>query len=341
MKWLKENFTSLVKICVLVIAFLMPITLLFFIWINYFRSYNHINDLITALESTTQQNIDLSNITQYFDSNLQFSFNIFISIIDIAIAVWLGLNIYNILSKNQITKLEEELTNTLATVRKEHINTLNILNEKIECVDMKVFKLDKAFLITSEKDLYRKVQYCQELIDKDPESRENYNLLGNQYYVSHDYKNALQNYERAIEVSKEYYLEAEFNCCECLINLGLYEDAILRLEKILEYNRSDFEVYLIIAEAYRRKGDYADAIKYNQKAEQLSDENYYVLNMYGSIYFDMGQSNDAEKYFKQTLSKMPDLEEAHYYLAEIYKNTDPTQSQHHRDLAHGYVPDKP
>ena len=47
----------------------------------------------------------------------------------------------------------------------------------------------------------------------------------------------------------------------------------------------------------------------------------------------------AKKYFERTIAEKPDFEEAHYYLAEIYKDNDEEKYNEHLKKSKGIVPD--
>ena len=113
-----SSFGEYAKLAVLIIAILVPVVIVVIIWVSHFSDQALLKSILFEIEKAGVDTADLAAIAKFLDSEIRTQFDICISLIDIAIAVWLGLNIYNLLSKNEIEQLKQDLENKLTTLEK-------------------------------------------------------------------------------------------------------------------------------------------------------------------------------------------------------------------------------
>ena len=86
-----------------------------------------------------------------------------------------------------------------------------------------------------------------------------------------EYEDALQEYDRAIEVDPEY-AEAYYGRGITYINIGYPEEAILDLDHALLLDPNNAKFYRALATAYFRKGDYKTFTQNIDKAREIEAE---------------------------------------------------------------------
>ena len=160
--WLEHNFSSIVKLSVIIIAFIMPILLLFLIWTNYNSTQHQLSELIDILKNTEGQSVNLDSIVNL---NGEFGFNIFISLIDITIAVWLGLNIYNSLKKDNFDDLERIIKDKCNEHEKLQMN-IGETGKKIEKVYQQHRALHNSYLLKAFDVNSNSAHYFYEMLQK-------------------------------------------------------------------------------------------------------------------------------------------------------------------------------
>jgi 4-amino-4-deoxy-L-arabinose transferase-like glycosyltransferase len=79
--------------------------------------------------------------------------------------------------------------------------------------------------------------------------------------------------------------------------------------------------YANIGFNYMKRGDYASALSYADKAHNVNPLNYSGILLKGRIYLEKNNIKMAEKNFKDTIEKYPYCVSAYYYLGMLYNNT--------------------
>lgn len=145
-----------------------------------------------------------------------------------------------------------------------------------------------------------------------------YNLMGVMYWYQSDYKNAINYYQKSVELLKEGLNDNEISNCYANIGLGYmmlsdYNNALenyqiaLDLRKKINNQKAILRLLLNIGNAYYYKGDYDLAvnsfIQSAQIAEQFNDSVTLsgAFNNIGNIYFDMEKLDKADEYFRKSL----------------------------------------
>ncbi|HEY7030736.1 MAG TPA: tetratricopeptide repeat protein [Thermomicrobiales bacterium] len=85
-------------------------------------------------------------------------------------------------------------------------------------------------------------------------------------------------------------------------------------------NPSDAASLALLANTLAQSGRLSEAIDYYEKALELDPENWTLRLDFARSLADGGKRNDAEFQFKKIVAGQPANYEAHYYLAELYRN---------------------
>ncbi len=95
-------------------------------------------------------------------------------------------------------------------------------------------------------------------------------------------------------------------------------EALLRQEA--EDNPDDAATLSLLANYLAQTGRLTEAITWYEQALALEPENWLVRLDFARSLADGEKRTDAEFQFKKIIEGQPDDEQAHYYLAELYRN---------------------
>jgi tetratricopeptide (TPR) repeat protein len=98
-----------------------------------------------------------------------------------------------------------------------------------------------------------------------------------------------------------------------LARYRLYDDAILHFEAALRANPDSDDVKFDLADAYFRKGAYAEAFDAAQKVSLTGQQDDAFLSLLGDIEAHVGQTGKAMDIFRNAISRNPDNDQ--YYLS--------------------------
>ena len=112
---------------------------------------------------------------------------------------------------------------------------------------------------------------------------------------------------KAIDVNDSNY-EAYYLKGRALINVGNYDDAIEELIKSLTIKTDFIDSWLLIGEANRLNLDFEDAISVYDRVLQDYEDSSDALKGKAMVYFDMGEYQNADEFFKKadSIDKLDD-----------------------------------
>jgi tetratricopeptide (TPR) repeat protein len=98
-----------------------------------------------------------------------------------------------------------------------------------------------------------------------------------------------------------------------LAQYHLYDDAILHFQTALRANSESDEIKFDLANAYFRKGSYAEALQAVQTISVEAQKDDSCLSLLGDIYAHMGQNTRSIEIFRDAIARNPDNDQ--YYLS--------------------------
>lgn len=104
------------------------------------------------------------------------------------------------------------------------------------------------------------------------------------------------------------------------------EDLIEEQMQVVEENPDDVDSVLLLANILGNSGRLNEAIPYYEQALDLAPDDASVRLDFARALADGGMQADAELQFERTLETKPDSQEAHYYLAELYMEWEPSRT---------------
>lgn len=137
----------------------------------------------------------------------------------------------------------------------------------------------------TKENIDKGIRYLTEVSQTNPE-KDNLDLLyrlGNLHYLVHEDGMAIQYWEKALQVNKQY--------------TPAYE-----------------KIGMVLLDS----GEYQDAREYFQKALNVESRNWKALYGMAEVQFNSGSKSTALQYYQQALSINPDHTPSRYQLAEIY-----------------------
>ncbi len=105
---------------------------------------------------------------------------------------------------------------------------------------------------------------------------------------------------------------------ESFLYLGIYDEAIKEFNKVLEMNSKNDIAYYGLANAFRRKKDYSNAIRNYRSALIVNPNNYNAIAKLGDLLIEVGQHNDAINVLKDGASKFPEERIIRFNLGMAY-----------------------
>lgn len=127
-----------------------------------------------------------------------------------------------------------------------------------------------------------------------------YYYIGQIYFKMDDYIKALENFEKAIEIDPTFawaYTQAGF----ALLEKRKYAEAISRFEKALEQDPEEYWAYMGLADVYRKRKQPKKQLEVILKAVELADSDSDVYNRLAIAYECNNMPADAEKAYLQAL----------------------------------------
>ena len=143
-----------------------------------------------------------------------------------------------------------------------------------------------------------------------------YRIGGEVYFQSGKYDEAVQIYDKAIQVNSSAEEVLLFNIGVCYRKQQKFEQAITHYEKYLEkipHLRS--EIYSSIGSSYREKDDFENAKFYFQKAIEENSENAFPYSELAEVYRLKKQYVDAVPYYRKMIQLDPNYEWAYIEFA--------------------------
>ena len=150
--------------------------------------------------------------------------------------------------------------------------------------------------------------------------------LADLYCQKNDYESAIQIYENLIEsvhpsevpdiklcLSNVFYKYGNY-----YHQLNRYQDAFSKFNKAIEYDGSNPEFYITIAELNYKIKNYGDAAKNYKIAISLDPKNSSYYLTIANMYYESGNILEAKKYYIETIQIDPESVVAHTKLGIIY-----------------------
>ena len=136
-------------------------------------------------------------------------------------------------------------------------------------------------------------------IEKYPDKKYLYNNRANAYKMMKEFNKALADYNKAIELDKNY-LSPYNGKTSLYLMQGRISEALMTADEILKINPKYAGAYNNKGSIYLYKNDIENALKNYKYAVTYEPENYYPAYYYiGGIYYGMGKYKEAVQNYEQ------------------------------------------
>lgn len=172
--------------------------------------------------------------------------------------------------------------------------------------------------VDERSSLSRQARTQQDLADltaqlqKNPDQPENLYLLAETYLKLGKLEEARNTLERLDQLSAGDY-RTQTGVGVLLARYRLYDDAIVHFKAALSSSPGSDDVKFDLADAYFRKGDYAQALEAAEQISTQGQQDSSYLSLLGDIDAHMGNTSDASEIFRDAISRNPDNDQ--YYLS--------------------------
>lgn len=159
-------------------------------------------------------------------------------------------------------------------------------------------------------------------------------LLGQAQFAANDFNAAVVTLRKAVDQNPKL-TEAWSLYGHALLNAGAENlaDAKAAFQHALQLDPNDFNANLLLGSVFRREGDYAQAMTYEENALRLRPASPEARFQIAALHAALGKFNDARKEFEQLEHDYPDFLEVHVQLAALYGRMNlPKESQHEREI---------
>lgn len=160
----------------------------------------------------------------------------------------------------------------------------------------------------------------QVLIDrifKAGESAEGHLLMGLAYMNGKDYRSAVTELARAVELNPDLP-RARAVYARALLSSGDQESAGREFQRALQLDPNDFEANLQLGGIRQRQQRYDEALMYLDRAAAVRPDDLAVHHAKASVYLGMGEPERALGLLEQVVKEAPDFVDAHVLLATTY-----------------------
>ena len=184
---------------------------------------------------------------------------------------------------------------------------------------------NRAFGLHKENKLDEAEVLYLEILDKNPEDAEVWNLLGMINLQKFKLSRAEEYIKKALSIKPNAYFYE--NLAKVYLEMEDAQKAIIIYSELLKYSPDNFNYVFNIASAYKVAGDIENAIKMYERAIEIIPENpdtYYNL---GLIYTNMSNPQKAVECYKNAIKYNPDDMETRYFTGLAYFRN--------RDYKHG------
>ncbi len=141
-------------------------------------------------------------------------------------------------------------------------------------------------------------------------------LLGNQFFNKGNLEEAFKRLSRAYNLNRNNE-DIALSLARILDKLGRSDEVISILTPFYSKENVKYDTYFLMGEAYRKKGDFPEAIKAYSSALSHYGHNINLLNVLGECYWQVKDFKNAKFYWGKSLELNPEQKDIRKKIDEI------------------------
>lgn len=164
-------------------------------------------------------------------------------------------------------------------------------------------KFEMALIDYHRGELSNAASYLNEIVNKIPFYGEVQLLLGDINFKKQNYRDAIENFDKAIEfgfMSKKTKYMIFFKRGTCLYNTGDYEDSRTDITAALKIRPGATSPLFLLSAILIKEENYKDALRTLHKLQKYNSKNSEIIYQIGSIYYKTGNDKYIA-YFERLL----------------------------------------
>ncbi len=165
-------------------------------------------------------------------------------------------------------------------------------------------KFAEALALINKRHFNDAKKIFSEILKNEPNNFAAYNNLGNIYFILGNLDSALQNYDNAIKLKKDF-ADAYNNKGNVLIKLNKKKDAIESYQKAIQFNKAHFQAYYNLGAALKEQKKYELAVENYKKAKKIKPDYLEVYIGLGNLYLEIKNNNLALECFEDAIKIKP------------------------------------
>lgn len=168
------------------------------------------------------------------------------------------------------------------------------------------------------KQYYDALKETKEALDIEEDSS-TLTQLGRIYFAMNEYENALVAYKKSL--ARNDFQSTRCDITETLFELKKYDEAIVFLRESLEkYYKDDLPLKRFLADAYKYKKDYENAIRKYKDCLKTEPGDFFAHFEIANCYFDQKDWITAADWWKKAADINPKSSASFYNIALAYMN---------------------
>ncbi len=203
------------------------------------------------------------------------------------------------------------------------VNNNNFADAKIE-IEKQVINFPNSSILynilgavfAGELKIDEAIQNYNKSIEINPEYAEAYNNLGIALQGLNKTSEAIESYKKAINL-KENFPGAINNLGNVILNLNRPTEALEYFKKALEIKSNYAEAFYNMGMSYKKLGDKDKSLASFLKAIEIKTDYAEAYNYIGLLYFDEGEYEKSLEYFKKSIKIKPNYEIAYNNLGNL------------------------
>ena len=213
-----KNFRKIINCIIKLVSILIPLIISCFVFYNQVQIRPYINEskknIISAIEKLENPEIDIENIKEdlvagidkVINNDMNAYMEVLVGIFGIIISVWVGLNIYNVMKKDDYDNLLETITEKCA----EH----DMIQKKVENTYFENMELHISYLYKTFDVNNNSSQYFYSMFKSIDIKQLSYKFLLNAIFLETVYVKLTAIHDRNEHYKMEPHLEEGFMRCK-------------------------------------------------------------------------------------------------------------------------------